>query len=252
LSRLSLILTVVLVLTSCASLKKSGNNITWDDRDPILYLHDIKARNLTNQDFNIQKAEIEINTSGEKQKLLGSLKYKAPGSYLLTIRSKTGIEAVRIFISEDTIMVKDRIRKRLYYGSPSYIFGKYGISASALPLLTGDYIDNTERMEEKLLCDEGTSKFEGNIENKKTIYVFDCKKGKLINSDFNLESDKGGIIFSFGNFQYLDNKTFPGIIGIEDYLKETVIKIKIEKIDFEPVDTIEFLAGNDYEKIMLK
>lgn len=251
-SRVSLILALVLILTACATLKKSSTNITWGNGNAILYKNDIKERNLTNQDFNIQKAEIEINTEGERQKLLGSLKFKAPGTYLLTIKSKTGIEAIRVFMSEDTILVKDRIGKRLYYGSPSYISGKYGISASALPLLTGDYIDKKERMEEKVICEKGISKFEGNIESKKAIYVFDCKKGKIISSDFNFESETEGIKFSFGNFQNISEKVFPGTINIEDYIKETVIKIEIEKINFDPIDTIEFVPGSDYEKIMLK
>jgi hypothetical protein len=155
-------------------------------------------------------------------------------------------------MSEDTILIKDRIGKRLYYGSPSYIYSKYGISAYALPLLAGDYIDKKERMEEKVICEKGISKFEGNIESKKAIYVFDCKKGKVISSDLNFEAENEGIKFSFRNFQNVSEKVFPGTIDIEDSLKETVIRIDIEKINFDPIDTIEFVPGNDYKKIMLK
>jgi hypothetical protein len=252
LSRFPIILITALVLTGCATLKKSGKNIVWDNGNAAFYKNDIKERNLTNQDFYIQKAEIEVNAAGEKQKLLGSLKFKSPGTYLLSIRSRTGIEAVRIFISEDTILINDKIGRKLYYGSSSHISNKYGISASALPLLTGDYIDAKERMSEKVTCVKGISKFEGNIENKKAIYVFDCKQGKIINSEFNIQSETGGIAFYFGKFKVINDKVFPGTINIEDNNKETVINILIEKISFEPIDNVEFIPGNNYEKIILK
>ena len=251
-SRLPVILVTVLVLTSCATLKKSRKNIVWDKGNTAFYKNEIKERNLTNSDFYIQKAEIEISTAGEKQKLLGSLKFKFPETYLLSIRSRTGIEAARIFISEDTILINDKMRRRLYYGSSSHISNKYGISASALPLLFGDYIDAKGRMSEMVSCVKGISKFEGNIEKKKAIYVFDCKQGKIISSDFNVLSEKGGITFSFGQFQVIDNKVLPGTINIEDNNKETVINIVIEKISFEPIDNIELIPGSNYEKIMLK
>ena len=251
-SRLPVILITVLVLTGCATLKKSGKNIVWENGNTAFYKSDIKERNLTNQDFYIQKAEIEVSTAGEKQKLLGSLKFKSPGTYLLSIRSRTGIEAVRIFISEDTILINDKIGRKLYYGSSSHISNKYGISAYALPLLIGDYIDAKDRMSERVTCVKGVSKFEGNIENKRAIYVFDCKQGKIVSSDFNIQSETGGITFSFGKFQVINDKVLPEKINIEDNNKETVINIGIEKISFEPIDNIEFIPGNNYEIIMLK
>ncbi len=251
-SRLALILISVFVLTSCATLKKSGKNIVWDGGNAAFYKNDIKERNLTNQDFYIQKAEIEISTAGEKQKLLGSLKFKSPGKYLLSVRSRTGIEAVRIFISEDTILINDKIGRKLYYGSSSHISNKYGISASALPILIGDYIDTKDRMSEKVTCVKGISKLEGNLENKRISYVFDCKQGKIVSSDFNIQAETGGIAFSFGKFQIINNKVLPGTIKIEDINKETIINIVIERISIEPIDNIEFIPGNNYEKIMLK
>jgi hypothetical protein len=163
-----------------------------------------------------------------------------------------GIEAARIFISEDTILINDKIRRKLYYGSPACLSAKYGISASALPLLTGDFIDNKERMKERISCDGGTSRFYGDIENKEVDYILNCRNGKLKSSDLRKESEAEGILFSFDKFMKIDGKVFPGIIIIEDYKKETVIRVQIERINFEKGDAIEFIPGNNYEKVELK
>ena len=41
---------------------------------------------------------------------MATIKYELPDKYLISIRSKAGIEAARIFITKDTVLINDRIK----------------------------------------------------------------------------------------------------------------------------------------------
>ena len=68
------------------------------------------------------------------------LKFEYPDKYLISIKSRTGIEGARIYISEDTILFNDRINKKMYYGSSLYLKRKYGLTTNFLPLIFGDIV----------------------------------------------------------------------------------------------------------------
>ena len=80
-----------------------------------------KNQNITNNGFFIQKAEIEIVTGEGKEKYLASIKFEKPDKYLISVKSRTGIEGARIYISNDSILVNDRINKKLYSGNTFYL-----------------------------------------------------------------------------------------------------------------------------------
>ena len=113
----ALILLLIYCITGCSVVKRETNTDFLSEENQTNSYEQIRALNITNKDFNIIKAEIDISTDNEKQKLLGSIKYKTPETYLISIRNKSGIEAARILITSDTIMINDRINKKLYYGN---------------------------------------------------------------------------------------------------------------------------------------
>ena len=71
---------------------------------PEIYLNPSEDQNITNTDFYIQKAEIEFTNKDNRQKFLCSIKYQRPDKYLISIKSRTGIEGARIYVSEDSII----------------------------------------------------------------------------------------------------------------------------------------------------
>ena len=120
-SKIKIILLISLLASACSVSRR--NVVVYEESvgDKLSLFDRTREKNITETDFNIRKAEIEIKNNDQKQKLLANLKYKNPGTYLLSIRGKTGIEAARVYITKDTILINDRINKRLFYGSTRYL-----------------------------------------------------------------------------------------------------------------------------------
>jgi hypothetical protein len=208
--------------------------------------------NLTNQNFTIQKAEIEVNNEEKKISLLANIRYQKEGNYLISMRSRNGIEVVRIYLTKDTLLANDRINKKLYYGSTEYLTKKYGISISAIPVIFGDLINDEKDSLLIIDCSDDRVKINRFIEERKIYYVVDCKLGKIINAQYYSENNENGIEIIFSNFSGLERYNYPGTIKIKDLKGNTGIKIEIKKIEITDGETLKFIPGSNYEKILLK
>lgn len=249
--RITLILFVSILISGCSSLRRAGI-VSINTGNKEISTTEIKKLNLTNSDFIIQKAEIEIRSDNDSKNLTASVKYKAGGIYLLIIRSKAGIEAARIYLTRDTILINDRVNRKLYCASPDYLYGKYGITVEALPLLFGDFL--YKKMPENLIliCKDGLSELRDKILNKDVNYTIVCSIGKVKLAKLGNENTEDFILLSYNKLRKIDNSVFPTKIEIEDSFKKSVIKINIEKIDFSGFDKIDFIPGKDYEQVILK
>jgi hypothetical protein len=240
----------VVTIYGCSAVKKEEKSRITAETSNIVSLTDLKESNISNSDFFITKAEIEILNNGEKQKFLASLKFKNTGIYLISLRNKGGIEGARIFISKDTILINDRINKKLYCGSPRYIKSKYGISISTLPVIMGDFIDGKENQIKELKCNNNKSEVSGITEEKEIKYTINCGERKI--SETKMINETEGIILLFSKFINNNNKHYPQSIIIQDSKQETEINIEIQKIDFNTIEKVDFIPGKDYEKVVLK
>ena len=83
------------------------------------------------------------------------MKYRLPGNYLVSIRNKTGMEAARVYVTHDTVLINDRIYRKLYIGSNEYLLKKYGIATNSLPLVFGDYLKGLSEVEILKDCSNG-------------------------------------------------------------------------------------------------
>ena len=163
-----------------------------------------------------------------------------------------GIEAARVFISHDTVLINDRIYRKLYCGSNEYLLKKYGIATGSLPLVFGDYLDGLKEVEIFKDCSNGVSEIQGYLETKEIWYYLDCNKAKVSGVTISEKTGTAGINMKFGEFRYADNITYPGQILIEDILEKTQISIKILSVDFTDKRQLEFIPGKNYERIILK
>lgn len=243
---------MLIISTGCSVIRFGGEKNYGLSNDIIsdkLYESIIK-QNITINNFFIQKAEIEISSKKVTKKVLGNIKFERPDKYLISIKSKTGIEAARIFISDDTILINDRINRKQYYGSTQYLKSKYGITASVLPIIFGDYIsDNLS--DSNTVCSDGKLDIIGTVEGIRIKYVIDCKKGKIILAIPENKLSKEGIEIQYSNFFKNENVLSPGKIEIKDFQRETTVKIKIQKRKSLWNGKVEFVPGNKYELIRL-
>jgi hypothetical protein len=232
-----MILVIAVFIAGCSVLRKEKADVIKPKEEYLNINDKILALNITNRDFNIPKAEIEVFSNGERKRLFAFMKYRKPGNYLISVKSRTGIEAARIFVTKDSLLINDRVNRKLYCGSREFLLSKYGISANALPLLTGDFIYNYEKDTVLIKCINGKSEINGQLQTKKIGYSVDCDKAKVKSARISNEDNSEGIELDFGEFRVSDKNIYPGIIQIQDFDKETSIKIKITSIEFNIIYT---------------
>lgn len=244
---------VFVMLSACSTIKK---NVTTETFKPVrnisLLPEKILSMNVTEQDFNIQRAEIEISNNGESQRLIASLKFRNPGTWLVAVKNRAGIEAARIYITKDTVMVNDRIYKKLYVGSNDFLLKKYGITTDAIPLIFGDYLDDLTEMETVKDCKEGFAEWQGYRDKKELWYTLDCSRAKVAGLTISDKAGTAGINMKYDDFRKTGNILFPGKIIIEDIMQNTHIDIIIGNLELVSGNKIEFIPGRNYEKIILK
>lgn len=248
-----IVILLILMLSGCTAMKKSSmrkpevpavSHMTLRER--------ILAMNMTMHDFNIPRADVEIISNGNNQKLIATLKYRRSGDYLISVKSRAGIEAARIYITKDTIMVNDRMYRKLYVGSSEYLLDKYGIATDLLPLLFGDYIEDLTEMETIKDCKTGVSEIQGYRDNRELWYFLDCIRGKVSGITISEKTGPAGINIKFSDFKKYDHLMYPGKIVIEDTMEKTRIILGIGSVEYDSNDRLEFIPGRNYDKIILK
>lgn len=252
--KVAAILVLFLAVTGCSIIKK-GRSPNMQNLNALPkgdLINDTEKQNVTREGFFIPKAEIIVSELEGSEKLLASIKYKTPDEYLISIRNKTGIEAARIYISEDTILVNDRINKNLYYGSTFYLEEKYGISTALLPLIFGDYVGKMYPELNTHECIKGIVSIKGIISGIIISYNISCSNAKVINAVTQNNKGDRGIEFSFKEFLKKEQFIMPGLIEIKDIQRMTSIKIEIRKLETHWAGVLEFIPGSRYDKIKLQ
>ncbi len=207
-----------------------------------------KSQNISNENFFISKANVEITGNDGNEKLLCSIKYNVPGMYLISVRGRTGIEAARLFITGDSVLINDRINRKLYYGSSKKLIRKYGFNESIIPLILGDYLngDLTEKNSEK--CVNGLYKKVNSFNGNSIDYTIDCRILKVVSATTGYDNK---VKLKYSGFITRDKILVPGEIEIRDLGGMTKILIKIEKIEYPWDGKIEFIPGSKFERIPL-
>jgi hypothetical protein len=237
----------------CSVIGRSGKSVTmgYTNTEGGSILEGTINQNITNSGFFIQKAEIEIISQTGKEKYLASIKFEKPDKYLISVKSRSGIEGARIYMSGDSIIVNDRINKKLYSGNAFYLKRKFGLTPRFLPLLFGDAIldKNCQRSDEK--CAENKIVTECQARGTILNYEIDCNRRKVIKVEQVDSFDKHAVKLSFGNFFSVGSSLVPKIIEFEDSQLNTIVKIKILKVESPWSGSIKFFPGKGYELIEL-
>jgi hypothetical protein len=253
LQKIIIILIVGIFIGGCSVTRNIGNKTTVNS-DKLLsenVLESIKNQNLTDSSFFIQKAEFDVKTQTGKEKFICNIKFKSPDEYLISIKSRSGIEGARIYISKDTILVNDRINKKMYFGTSNFLKKKYGLDQSCLPLIFGDIVldKNCEAGQEK--CSGDKFKILCSVNGVMLNYDIDCQKRKVILVNQIKNFVKEGFKIKYEGFFKIGNILIPKIVELEDSEFNTAIKIKILKVEFPWNGTIKFIPGKGYELIEL-
>jgi hypothetical protein len=254
LQKVILISAVYILLAGCSVLRKEKSEISGisNDLTEKNLIKILTKGNLSDSSFYIQKAEVEIITNGEKEKFLAAWKYEKSGRSLLSFRSRTGIEVVRILITKDTVLVNDRINRKTYYGKGDYIAGKYDLNVSSLPVFIGDFIGGNYYLNEFVKCNEGSINLQTSIKGLKTDYIIDCKKNKIISTSMYNSLNEKEIDINFSKFIKVEQKIIASRILVKYYKNNYEVNIKIDKIICPWDGKVEFIPGKKYEVLELQ
>jgi hypothetical protein len=215
-------------------------------------LESVIVNNLSNNDFHIQKADINVIQNNVSVRFTANIKFKKPDTLLITVRSKSGIEAGRALITKDTILINDRINKKLLIGSPAVIGPKYGIEPSLIFVVMGDIIVNDMDFKRSVNCIKGTYKDEFKINGRNVEYIVDCDKRKVTRAYFEGDVRSGNITFKFNDIVRQGNIKFPSEVEVNDDLNSISIILNIKKVESPWNGRIVFVPGYGYRVIKIR
>jgi hypothetical protein len=253
LRKIAIILFLGIVASGCSVTRKSGSKhaafpeLIETKND----LENVTKQNITSAGFFIQKAEIELSNQNGKQKFIATVKFAYPDKYLISLKSRTGIEGVRIYISKDSLIGNDRINKKMYFVSVFYLKQKFGLTQSLLPLIFGDLIKGEKQQEPEEKCVGGSLEFKTLFKGVNLSYNIDCWKSKtsIVDvSNFYLEQSVKLRSIGYMNTGVI---TIPKVIEIEDLSQYSKIRIKFVKIEYPWNGNVKFIPGRGYEIIEL-
>jgi hypothetical protein len=253
LQKITGIILLILVAAGCSVLR--NNEKTVEGRAELLNsgntVENTETQNISNSGFFIQKAEIEVINSEGSNKFVANIKFVKPDKYLISLRSRTGIEGARIFISGDSIQMNDRINKKLYSGTSGYLSRKYGFSQSFLPIIFGDLILEKRCLNGNERCERDKLVLACQSKGVSLNYGIDCKKQKVISVDQINSFNQQGLNIRYNKFFKISGILIPKIIEFNDRQYNIEIKIKVLKVQLPWTGNINFIPGRGYELIEL-
>lgn len=212
----------------------------------------IVQNNLTKTDFQIQRAEIRILENNNLVHFTATIKFKKPDSVLISVRSTAGFEVARVFFTRDTLLVIDRINKKLMAGSPEILGKKYGIDPELIFVVFGDIIVDEDDKKKVINC---SKEYPGNdleLYGRNVSYLIDCDKKKTMSTILNNDSRTGNVILKFNDFASLGELKYPRKIEILNDTYSVNIMIHVRKIEGHWNGKIRFVSGTGFKFVKIR
>jgi len=244
--RKALIVCLIGLVTGCSPGKlSSGNKNTDLIRNTHQIVDQLIINNINENDYNVIKGSVSVRGSKKAGKYIFSLRHKAPDTYLLSIKNSLGIEGGRIFITQDTLLINDRINRKVLYGKPEMIEKLTGIPIFFKELILGDVVLIGELKEEQIEIDNNKvfiNQMIGGFIGRSKI---NTNLNKITNARWSKGTGTNGIQISYSNFNKAE-KHLPRKIQIMSVKESSDLIIRVDKIDFGLIDSIWFIPGENY------
>jgi hypothetical protein len=212
----------------------------------------VTRNNISQFDFFIRKAEISVDDEYYSGNFNANIRFRRPDSLLISLRSKLGVEAARIFLTGDTLMVNDRINKKLILGNTRNLEAKYGIDFKLIFTLFGDFIIDKSDESRRINCINGIYADTFSINGRRVDYKTDCRRKKITEAYFEGTLTKGNITIDYGKYKDFRGMVLPQEIKMRDDLSGLTVRIKIENVEPGWTGKIGFVTGGNYDVMYLK
>ena len=216
-----------------------------------LAVSDVKELNFTSRPFFIQRADINIVNGKQSQRLISTIRFAQPDSFLISVRTLAGIEAARILLAGDSIFVNDRLNRVLHYGSNQGVKRKYGFDMAFFPALLGDLMTGS-RSQANLNCNDGQAVTRVSSEGYIINSFVNCRNKKIEKIEIENEFVKNFISINFDDFEKDGKMIFPRDIKINNFANFDLIEVNIRKVEFNTDSRIGFIPGRNYERVEIR
>jgi Domain of unknown function (DUF4292) len=197
----SLIILILILNLGCKSSQNLYQNSSGLSEEYSKNLiNTIRENNISVSNFFIEKADFLLNRNNNTIRFLFYVKFKKPDKYIISIRSIGGIEAARIYLSKDTILINDRMRKKLLYGKPENIRNIYQEPYFNINMAFGDLFlgedsirTETERINKNLII-------KGKSKGKSWLSVINPGINKVLSLEFLNEINKKTALINYSKY----------------------------------------------------
>jgi hypothetical protein len=249
-----LILTIALVSAGCGALKRktAEDAVVSGAYNAEMFLDEVSDKNLTNESFYINKAEVHASVKGFNQNLILSVKFKRPDSAMFIIKAKIGLEIARALITNDTVIINDRLNKRLIVSGPEYFKRKYGLEPKLINMMFGDFLITPELDKNEINCQRNSSQIDFIKDQNIFLLRFDCDSKKLTEASIESIKERKKLEFFYSEFIKNSEVIYPEVIKIHISNEEMDVSIRIEKIDTNWNGNINFVPNTGYKRRVLR
>lgn len=243
--------TFILVLSGCAgSGKLSSDSVITREKSARQVVDQTAQRNITDGGFFIHKGRILSTDDNGRISLYFTMKFSPPAKYLISIRSKTGIEAFRVYLTEDTVLVNDRINKAVLYGNTNDFERIIGLPLALLKVSLGDIFILDPKLQPDEVCIDNEVKLSEYFNGLMVKSTIDCNREKVKSVMLTT-----GVPDEFVTIDYRktrdDRIGLPKKVEINDFRRKIKITLSLDKYTSPWIGEIEFIPGSGYEIIPL-
>jgi hypothetical protein len=244
--RKAIILSLIVIFSGCStgrlSSERKKTDLTGIANN---ILEELGKNNISKRDFSILKGSVSFKEADKSGKYLFSLRHKDPNCYLLSLRNSMGIEGARIFMTMDTVLINDRINRRVLYGRPEILIRLTGIPGVFKELLFGDIILNKNQHSGKVEVIDNKIYVSQSIDGFHIKSQIDINVKKISNTRLNKGPGTNEVQFTYQSF-YKGPIPFPRKILIKSSNSSIDALIRIDKVDFGLIDSLKFVPGKNY------
>jgi hypothetical protein len=241
-----LITALLLVVYGCSGSRKISSDAGAIERkDASVTIDRTIERNLTNGGFFIHKGRILTSGESGRINLYFTMKFAPPSDYLISIRSKAGMEAFRVYLTSDTVLINDRLNKCVLYGNVSDFERIAGLPAALLKVSIGDLFVINPKLQPDEKCIENEVKLNEYYYNLMVKSNIDCRYDKVKSVLITT-----GVPDEFITIDYRKNRDdkigLPKKVEINDFRRKIKITLSLDKYTSPWIGDIKFIPGTGY------
>jgi hypothetical protein len=225
------VLGILILLTGCSSLRKSGRNvagggITGFDYNTVIT--GVIENNITGRGLEIKKGTIELEGTEIEGKFGFYARLNNIGDFYCSVRGPLAIELVRILIVGNDVAVIDRFNKTVYTGKRKEILARNGLPENFMSVILGDMPDSDESQF------IGTERGEVLIRSRSGDFMNDISvcmnEMKVCSEKIYSGTNDYEVFVTFSNFMTKNGIRYASDIGLEERKKMFHVKLSIDDI----------------------